>query len=247
MATIAIVDDHELLAETLRLSLVDAGFNARRIQLRALGQLIDDVLAVRTDLVLLDLDLGPFGDALPVIAPLSRAGVRVVVVTGIVDPLRIAAALEQGAIGFRSKADGFDALVESARAALTTTHPLDPATRVTLLERLRRARAEREQRLAPFRRLTQRERAALTAMSCGLSVHEIAAEWVVSDATVRTHVRGVLAKLDVRSQLAAVGLALRSGWLEGQRAELSSPCSTQRAVHPVGVTCTTIRRRQRTQ
>jgi DNA-binding CsgD family transcriptional regulator len=35
----------------------------------------------------------------------------------------------------------------------------------------------------------------------------------VSEATVRSHVRGVLTKLDVTSQLAAVALALRSGWL----------------------------------
>jgi DNA-binding NarL/FixJ family response regulator len=67
--------------------------------------------------------------------------------------------------------------------------------------------------LAPFRTLTEREREALLAMGHGQSVSEIAAAWVVSEATVRTHVRGVLGKLDVRSQLAAVGMALRCGWL----------------------------------
>ena len=75
------------------------------------------------------------------------------------------------------------------------------------------ARVARDAVFAPFTRLTDRERDTLVALSRGLSVHGIAAEWVVSEATVRSHVRGVLAKLDVPSQLAAVALALRTGWL----------------------------------
>jgi DNA-binding NarL/FixJ family response regulator len=44
-------------------------------------------------------------------------------------------------------------------------------------------------------------------------VTEIARGWVVSEATVRSHVRGVLTKLNVGSQLAAVAAALDAGWL----------------------------------
>ena len=55
---------------------------------------------------------------------------------------------------------------------------------------------------------------ALRSIAHGLSVQDIAADWVVSEATVRTHVQGVLAKLGVRSQLAAVAAARRSGWFE---------------------------------
>jgi DNA-binding NarL/FixJ family response regulator len=41
----------------------------------------------------------------------------------------------------------------------------------------------------------------------------VAAGWVLSEATVRTQVRGVLTKLGVTTQLAAVALARRTGWL----------------------------------
>ena len=223
MPTIAIVDDHELLSEALRIALTATGRTAVRVPTGAIGELLGRLVELRPDLVLLDLDLGPPGDATPLVAPLTRAGIRVLVVTGSTDPLRIAAALEQGAIGYRVKSDGFDELVQTAATALTADRPLDPATRVELLDLLWRTRAERERMLAPFRRLTDREQDALTAMSRGRSVREMADDWVVSEATVRTHVRGVLAKLDVRSQLGAVAAALRTGWLSGDEpAEVSS-------------------------
>ena len=46
----------------------------------------------------------------------------------------------------------------------------------------------------------------------GQTVREIATECVVAEATVRTQVKSILAKLEVTSQLAAVGLAHRVGW-----------------------------------
>ena len=66
--------------------------------------------------------------------------------------------------------------------------------------------------MLPFLTLTQREREVLTELTRGKSVDCIANEWVVSEATVRTQVRGVLTKLDVRSQLAAVAKARSAGW-----------------------------------
>jgi two-component system, NarL family, nitrate/nitrite response regulator NarL len=49
-------------------------------------------------------------------------------------------------------------------------------------------------------------------------VAAIAADWFVSEATLRSHVRSVLGKLGVSSQLAAVTAAVRSGWLvDGDR------------------------------
>lgn len=220
MPSIAIVDDHELLAEALRIALRESGRSAVRVPPEEPPALLSRLLDLRPDLVLLDLDLGLYGDAAPLIAPLTDAGIRVLVVTGTTDRLRIAAALEQGAIGYRSKADGFDALLGTVTEAVDARQPLDPAHRVDLLELLRRERAEQHRTLAPFQRLTEREQAALAAMAQGQSVHEIAADWVVSEATVRTHVRGVLGKLAVRSQLAAVAVALRAGWLRAE--EVSS-------------------------
>lgn len=214
MAKIVIVDDHELLAESLRIALSADGIDAARVEPSEHRQLLTTVCAHRPDLVLLDLDLGAAGDATPLIAPLSATGARVLLVTGIVDRTRIAAALEQGAVGYRSKADGFDTLLETVRAACAGQDPLGPLTRSVLLDELHRARRERARALAPFCRLTPREQDTLRAIAEGLSAQDIANDWRVSETTVRTHVQGVLRKLGVRSQLAAVAAARRGAWFE---------------------------------
>lgn len=214
---IAIVEDHGLLGETLRIGLELRGIEAVVLAARPLDELCAAIIGQRPDLVLLDLDLGAFGDATAMIPALCDARLRVLVMTGVSDRVRIAAALEQGAIGYRSKSDGFEALVRAALAARDGTHALDPETRVVLLDELRVARRRRAAALAPFERLTDRERETLRAMAGGRTVEEIARGWVVSEATVRTHVRGVLRKLGVRSQLAAVAAGLQSGWLDGRQ------------------------------
>jgi DNA-binding NarL/FixJ family response regulator len=163
--------------------------------------------------VLLDLDLGADGDGAALIAPLAERGVRVLVVTGSADRLRVAAALEQGAIGYRRKDDGFDELLDVTCRALDGQPVLTDSERSALLCELARARREQQQAFAPFERLTEREREVLEALAEGRSVRELADEWVVSDTTIRAHVRGVLAKLGTSSQLGAVAAGLRSGWL----------------------------------
>jgi DNA-binding NarL/FixJ family response regulator len=213
MPNVAIVEDHLLLAETLRAALGRSGVQARVVAPQPPDALLAALRAQPCDLVLLDLDLGVFGDATPVIAPLAGAGVRVLVVTGCGDRLRIAAALEQGAIGYQSKEPGFDALLAKVHAALAASAPLDPTDRVVLLDELVRARTAQRRATAPFQRLTARESETLRALAAGRSVADIAADWVVSETTVRSHVRGILAKLEVPSQLAAVSAALRIGWL----------------------------------
>ncbi len=90
---------------------------------------------------------------------------------------------------------------------------LDEAERSRLLCELSRARREEQRAFAPFERLTEREREVLEALAEGRSVRDLADEWVVSDTTIRAHVRGVLAKLGTSSQLGAVAAGLRSGWL----------------------------------
>ena len=212
MPPVVIVEDHILLAETLRGTLAARGITAGIAEPAPVGELAGKLLDARPSVVLLDLDLGGYGDSTEVIAPLAAQGIRTLVVTGTSDRERLALAFEAGAVGFHAKADGLEPLVTKTQAALAGVI-LDEAMRQDLRIELARIRAARAAAFAPFQQLTEREQDTLIALSNGMPVHRIATEWVVSEATVRTHVRGVLAKLGVPSQLAAVALALRSGWL----------------------------------
>jgi two-component system, NarL family, nitrate/nitrite response regulator NarL len=66
--------------------------------------------------------------------------------------------------------------------------------------------------LAALAQLTRQEQNVLAALMEGQAVREIASSNVISPLTVRSHVRSILMKLGVNSQLAAVALAHRSGW-----------------------------------
>jgi two-component system, NarL family, nitrate/nitrite response regulator NarL len=69
-----------------------------------------------------------------------------------------------------------------------------------------------EKSLAVLAQLTRQEQNVLAALMQGQAVREIATSNVLSPLTVRSHVRSILLKLGVNSQLAAVALAHRSGW-----------------------------------
>ncbi|MGH8861960.1 MAG: response regulator [Jatrophihabitantaceae bacterium] len=213
-ASVVIVEDHLLLAEVLRAGLIGHGIEATLLEPTDLDVLAVQLIERAPDLVLLDLDLGAVGDSTALIALLGAAGIRTVVVSGTSDRRRIAKALEAGAFGYCAKSVAFDDLTTKIAAAVHATEPLDTALRADLERELNRLDIERRADLAPFERLTEREQETLRALAVGMSVRDITASWVVSEATVRTHVRGVLAKLDAPSQLAAVAAAFRAGWLD---------------------------------
>lgn len=217
MATtrVLLVEDHELLAQSVGMALQAESMQVEVAELDDPDALVASVQREPPDVVLVDLELGgAIGDGTSLVAPFTRAGSRVLAVTAVTDRTRLAAALEQGAVGVVSKSLPFQVLLESVLTVARGEDVMSPAQRHTLLGELRLAREAEQARLEPFERLTVREQQVLHALGQGKSVSHIAEEWVVSEATVRTQVRGVLMKLGVTSQLEAVAQALRVGWLK---------------------------------
>jgi DNA-binding NarL/FixJ family response regulator len=208
-----IVEDHELLSGTLAFALRQLGIEVESSH----GPTPDDVVAAANRLapvlVLLDLELGGgLGSGLDLVRPLTGAGAKVVIMTGVTDRARLAACLEAGAIGIVSKTSGFGDLVEAVRRLAEGHAILSENDRQELLAHLRVKRSADRQRLAPFEALTSREKAVLAGLVAGESAEAIAARSYVSLSTVRTQIRSILLKLRVKSQLTAVALAREAGW-----------------------------------
>ena len=209
-----VVDDHTLLAETLAAALGASGVRAELADLSSRDGLVERVTMDPPNLVLLDLELGgELGDGAALVRPFTHAGARVLLVSATQDSNRVAAALEQGAVGHVPKSAPFLQLVETAKAAAAGRQVMAPDVRQRMLHELRVARSRDAENRKPFDTLTDREQQVLHAIGNGHCVSRIAADWFVSEATVRSQVRAVLCKLGVRSQLEAVALALRVGWL----------------------------------
>jgi DNA-binding NarL/FixJ family response regulator len=209
---VMIVDDHELLAESLRLALTGAGYDVVA-PVPTPAAVLAAAEQAAPDVVLLDLDLGASGgDGSVLVESLTVGGARVVVLSGTPDRLLLAACLESGAHGYVSKSASLDVLLDAIRAAGCGGEVMPAGKRLDLLAELRVARERRARELQPFTTLTGRERYVLAQVIDGRTAADIALSGYVSEATVRTQIRAVLSKLGVRSQLAAVAAARRAGW-----------------------------------
>ena len=216
--TALIVDDHGVLADGLALALQAEDLPAEVHVPQSQEGVLEAVRERRPHLVLLDLDLGmERGSGADLVEPLRALGPRVLVLTGSTDRIVHARCLEAGAVGVASKADSFDRLLEAIRRAARDEPAIGRRQREELLDELRRHRAARSERLAPFERLTPKEASVLLALADGRSADEIARTSYVSLPTVRTQIRGILVKLGVSSQLAAVAMAVDRGWLDEMR------------------------------
>ena len=216
---VLIIDDHLLFAESLELALSLEGYDVRRLELPAEGGSMATLrsLALRANprTVLLDLDLGRFGDGVNLIGPLAKAGINVVVLTASEELGRWGGCMRLGARRVLPKSGA----LQQALATVRRLHQGLPVTSRDELETLLAAWARERQAHDDLRRrldlLTPRERQVLGALIEGRTVRAISQESVVSEATVRTQVKSILNKLEVSSQLAAVGMANQVGWKQG--------------------------------
>lgn len=216
-ASVLIIEDHELLAQSLVFALRAEGLKAETLKPDTREQILQSADELRPTVVLLDLELGgAIGSSVSLIEPLEALGAQVMMVTGVTDRVRLAECLEAGATGLINKSAPFDQLVESVREVAELGTLIPPEQRHELLGELRRQRAADRARMEPFERLTPREQDVLRGLVAGKAAEKIAEDAFVSLATVRSQIRAILLKLDVNSQLAAVALARQAGWDESR-------------------------------
>ena len=142
---------------------------------------------------------------------------KVIVVTTFENDDYVYDALVAGAHGFLLKRDAPAGVVRAVRTTAAGDALLFPealrslvASRAPAAADVRRS-TDHDRRLA---RLTEREREVLRLLAGGLANAEIAADLVVGVETVKTHVRNVLAKLDVKDRVQAVIVAYESGFVQ---------------------------------
>nr|WP_281507497.1 response regulator transcription factor [Brachybacterium sp. Marseille-Q7125] len=176
---------------------------------------VDQLTRHCTDVVLMDVRM-PQMDGIEAttrileLLPAERAPKIIVLTTFDLDEY-VVAAIRAGASGFLLK----DAPPEDLLAAIRTVDRGDaviaPSATRRLLERVVTAPETPAPDTSALEALTEREREVLTLMGRGLSNQEISAELFVAEATVKTHVGRVLAKLGARDRVQAVIIAFETG------------------------------------
>lgn len=203
-----VIEDHALMAMGLEMALSGRRWKVEVSSGRTPDEVVAHARRFQPDGVLLSVRLGGgTGSGIALIEPLVSTGAHVLVLTAERRRTVLARFLEAGAAGWIGRDIALDE-VDSTLGRLVDGKPIIGKTiRATLLDELRLERRREELARAIFAELTQREALVLAALTDGLTAEEIAREHVVALCTVRSQIRAVLQKLDVRSQLAAVAVA----------------------------------------
>ncbi len=166
------------------------------------------------DVVLMDVRM-PGRDGLDACAAVTAASAaRVIVLTTFDLDEYVIAAIKAGASGFLVKDSPPEDLLQAIRTVHAGEAVLAPAATRRLLTRLAVQLPDaRDDAVAggALASLTEREREVLVLMARGLSNQEICQELTLAEATVKTHVGRVLAKLGARDRVQAVVIAYESG------------------------------------
>lgn len=211
--TVLLVEDHDLIAQGVAIALRAEGIEAAVAADLEPGAVLRRVQEDRPDVVLLDLHIDDTGGtSLPLISPLAATGARVVMLTGVTDRIELAACVEAGAWGIGHKSESFDSVLGKVVQAAAGDPLLSLRERTELLDDLAAHRRVEREQLAPFEKLSTKEQETLALLMEGKQAEAIAECSYVSLATVRSHIRSILSKLGVSSQLAAVAAARRAGW-----------------------------------
>jgi NarL family two-component system response regulator LiaR len=201
--TCLIADDHEVVREGLRLSL------SRTPHIRVIGEASDGEAAIslaerrRPDVVIMDIRM-PGLDGLEATKEVTERlpGTEVLLFTAFGERSLLGRGLDAGARGYLLKEASSDTLVRAIEKVANGEAYVDPALMPTFLTR-------DSQDL-----LTPRERQILQLLADGMSNAEVAAKLYISQETVKSHVRHILAKLEADTRTHAVAIAIRDSIID---------------------------------
>jgi DNA-binding NarL/FixJ family response regulator len=211
---VVLADDQQLVRAGFR-SLLEGEDGIEVIGEAADGvQALDLVRAERPDIVLMDIRM-PQLDGLAATRAITDdpdlTGVRVLILTTFELDEYVFDALRSGAAGFLVKHTEPAELVRAVRVVAVGDALLSPSVTRRLIAEFTSRPSRGDTSSAALADLTDREREVMILVAQGLSNDDIATEWVVSPATVRTHVSRAMMKLDARDRAQLVVIAYQQG------------------------------------
>jgi NarL family two-component system response regulator LiaR len=201
---VLIVDDHSVVRQGLEM------FLALDEELEVVGEAKNGVEALRLarelkpDVVLMDL-LMPVMDGIAATGAIRRElpETEVIALTSVLEDRAIVDAIRAGAIGYLLKDTEADELRRAIKAAAAGQVQLSPEVARRLMQEMRVPKDPEP--------LTEREREVLRLLARGRSNKEIAAELVIGEKTVKTHVSNILGKLGLLDRTQAALYAVKHG------------------------------------
>jgi len=203
-----LADDHRMLREGLRRSMIDQGFDV-------VGEARDGEEAIRLahelhpEVILMDVTM-PEIDGVEATRQIrsSLPDIKVVMLTMHADQEVLTAAIRAGANGYLVKDCSTDEIASAVRMAVSGETALSPQLAASMLDEVRRLDrpSSDEDRV-----VTRREEEVLQLIADGCSTPEVAEKLYISQKTVKNHLASIYQKLDARDRTQAVLQAVRMG------------------------------------
>jgi DNA-binding NarL/FixJ family response regulator len=208
MVRLLLADDHRMLRDGLRRTMVESGFDV-------VGEAANGEEAVRLagdlrpDVVLMDVTM-PVLDGIEATRLIRsrQSGTKVVMLTMHGDADLVARALQAGAAGYLVKDCSTEEVVSAVQMA-AGDGGVSPALASSMLAEARRPGDHRDHGEGGL--LSAREEEVLQLVADGLSLPEVAAQLYISVKTVKNHLASIYQKLDARDRTQAVIRAVRMG------------------------------------
>ncbi len=213
MTRVVVVDDQDMVRQGLRMILELA-------ELEVVAEAADGAAAIEAvsayapDVVLMDLRMPGMDGVEATRRIVEVSDTRVLALTTFDVDQHVVDALRAGAVGFLLKDVTAEGLVEAVQRAAAGDPVVAPAVLARMMDHFATRPPLPAQQPPGFEDLSDREREVLALIGAGRSNAEISDQLVISMATVKTHVRHVFAKLDLRDRAQAVVVARDAGLTE---------------------------------
>ena len=202
-----LADDHRMLREGLRRSMIDQGFDV-------VGEACDGDEAIRLadelrpEVILMDVTM-PEVDGVEATRQIRamHPEIRIVMLTMHADQEVLTSAIRAGASGYLVKDCSTDEIAEAVRLAASDEASMTPDLAASMLDEVRRLPPEGDEE----RVVTKREEEVLQLIADGCSTAEVAERLYISQKTVKNHLASIYQKLDARDRTQAVLRAVRMG------------------------------------
>ncbi|MDP9067592.1 MAG: response regulator transcription factor [Actinomycetota bacterium] len=201
---VLIVEDHTVVSQGLEAMLADVD-DLNLLGTRTSGE--EAISASEADdvaVMLMDVSLSGSMNGIEATKRIkeTKPETKILVLTMYTDPATVAEAIKAGADGYMSKGASREALLQGIRDVAQGRSVLDPTVTEGVFGRL----GGRDSRA-----LSDREVSVLQGLSNGLSTKEVASEMHLSEETIKTYLKQVFRKLQVRDRTEAVAEAFRRG------------------------------------
>jgi DNA-binding NarL/FixJ family response regulator len=207
---VVLADDHAVVRESLSLALKEAG-GIEVVGEAEDGRKVQDLVAqTRPDVLIIDVgmpDLNGVEATRKIVADYPE--IRVIALSAHTEQRFVMAMLEAGASGYAIKGNSLDELVHAVRAVMQGKKFISPDIAPGLVEHSIGRQLSSE--LTAFSMLGRREQEVLQLVAEGLSSKEIAVKLSISPATVETHRKNIMRKLDLHSVADLTRYAIREG------------------------------------